>query len=191
MLQFATASGLFFAIPSAYSVPYNDRMRECVIIAHDIRSCHNVGSLFRTAEGLGVQKIYLTGYTPYPVTVDDVRLPHIRNKITKDIHKTALGAEDMVAWEQQADVIATMDQLRDAGYRIIALEQAKGSIPLPNFAPPDKTALLLGREVEGIDPQLLHKVDATVEIPMFGKKESFNVVQSAAMALYQIVFAKP
>ncbi len=165
-------------------------MREIVIIAHDMRSCHNVGSLLRTAEGLGVTKVYLSGYTPYPLDPQDKRLPHEANKIDKQISKTALGAEKLIPWEHHANVVELLKQLRASGFRIIALEQDAHSIPLPTFVAPEKIAILLGREVEGIDPLLLAYVDQTIEIPMFGQKESFNVVQATAMALYHCRFYK-
>lgn len=163
-------------------------MREILLIAHDIRSCHNVGSLLRTAEGLGVSKVFLTGYTPYPTTNDDTRLPHIAQKLTKQIHKTALGAETTQAWEQADDVYSVLGKLKSEGYTIVGLEQSQTAIPLPEFKPTNKIALLLGREVEGIDAALLTHVDTVVEIPMFGNKESFNVVQAAAMSLYHLRF---
>jgi 23S rRNA (guanosine2251-2'-O)-methyltransferase len=163
-------------------------MRQIVLIAHDIRSCHNVGSLLRTAEGLGVTKIYLTGYTPHPSKPNDDRLPHIGTKLTKDIHKTALGAEDLVDWEYCADPMKVVQQLKGEGFVMCALEQTPTSTPLPEFVCPDRAALILGREVEGVDPILLAQCDITLEIPMFGKKESFNVVQAAAMTLYQMTF---
>jgi tRNA G18 (ribose-2'-O)-methylase SpoU len=159
---------------------------ELVLIVHDIRSCHNVGSLLRTAEGLGVAQVYLTGYTPYPEHDGDTRLPHIARKLTAQIHKTALGAEDMVPWQHSDDIEELLAVLKQNGYQLTALEQAQHSIPLPNYHPTGKVALLLGREVEGIDEKLLQQMDVTLEIPMHGRKESFNVVQAAAMAMYQI-----
>jgi 23S rRNA (guanosine2251-2'-O)-methyltransferase len=164
-------------------------MRSIVVIAHDIRSTHNVGSLLRTSDGLGVSHVYFSGYTPYPLTNPDDRLPHIAQKLTAQIHKTALGAEEMLAWSHTSDITALLQQLRDAGYAITALEQSATSIPLPSYNPPQKIALLLGREVEGIEPKLLATCDDILEIPMDGRKESFNVVQAAAMALYHIRFA--
>lgn len=163
--------------------------RNMVLIAHDIRSTHNVGALLRTAECLGVEMVYLTGYTPYPSLPDDSRLPHIHQKLTAQIHKTALGAETLVPWqysEQPQDAIAALQQ---AGYTIAALEQAAGSIDISSWTPPDKIAILLGREVEGIAPELLALCDVVVEIPQLGQKESFNVVQAAAIGLYQARFA--
>lgn len=164
-------------------------MRSIIIIAHDIRSCHNVGSLLRTAEGLGVEGVYFTGYTPYPIHEHDTRMPHIARKIDKDIRKTALGAETMVPWHVGQEVTEVISQLRSDGYTVAALEQASNSVELPKFQSPEKIAILLGREVEGVDPELLKHVDITLEIPMFGQKESFNVVQAAAMILYHCRFS--
>jgi 23S rRNA (guanosine2251-2'-O)-methyltransferase len=163
-------------------------MREIILIAHDIRSCHNIGSLLRTAEGLGVRHVYLTGYTPYPQTEHDARLPHLSRKIDKDIRKTALGAENLVAWSQANTIEEVIEPLRHDGYQIIGLEQTDNSLPLPDFRPPEKIAIVLGREVEGIDQSVLKLCDQTIEIPMFGQKESFNVVQAAAMVLYHCKF---
>lgn len=165
-------------------------MRSIVVIAHDIRSAHNVGSLLRTCEGLGVRQVYLTGYTPYPPLVaGDRRLPHISTKLGKQIRKTALGAEQMLPWSHFDDVIECITNLKQQGYRIVGLEQTRRSILLPAYAPPAKLAILLGREVEGIAPELLKLCDETVVIPMLGQKESFNVVEAASMMLYHCRFA--
>lgn len=161
-------------------------MRQIIVIAHDIRSCHNVGSLLRTCECLGVQMIYLTGFTPYPHSEDDARLPHIAKKIDNAINKTALGAEKLVHWRHVASVEELLHDYRERGYQLVALEQTTTSQTLPTFVPAEKLVLLLGREVEGIDPALLQLCDSSVEIPMYGKKESFNVVQAAAIALYHL-----
>jgi 23S rRNA (guanosine2251-2'-O)-methyltransferase len=163
-------------------------MRSIILIAHDIRSTHNVGSLLRTAEGLGVSRVIFSGYTPYPATANDPRLPHLAQKIHAQIKKTALDAETLVPWEQCPDIVRTLTELKADGYTLVALEQAADSVKLPDFSPPEKIAILLGREVEGIDQELLKHCDVTVEIPMFGKKESFNVVQAAAMVLYHCRF---
>lgn len=163
-------------------------MRKIVIIAHNVRSGHNVGSLLRTAEGLGVERVYLTGYTPYPVIDGDTRLPHIAQKNHKLISKTALGAETSIPIEQSNEIDAVIKHLKTSGYTICALEQITKSIPLPSFRPPEKVVLIVGREVEGIETDVLAKCDKILEIPMFGKKESYNVVQAAAMALYHLRF---
>lgn len=163
--------------------------RKIVLIAHDIRSTHNVGSLLRTAEGLGVEHVYFTGYTPYPKAPGDTRLPFISEKLDKQIHKTALDAEHLVPWEHVEDIKSLITELKSDGYMVAALEQTKSSVALPEFTPPTKIAVLLGREVEGIEPEILSQCDVALEIPMFGKKESFNVVQAAAMTLYHLRFS--
>lgn len=164
-------------------------MRRLILIAHNLRSCHNVGSLLRTAEGLGVEQVILTGYTPYPVMDSDERLPHQAAKTGRQIYKTALGAEHLIEWRHEPDIFGVIKQLHEAGFSVSAVEQATGAVGLPDYAPPQRTALLVGREVEGIEPAVLQHVDQIVEIPMFGSKESFNVVQAAAMALYHCRFA--
>lgn len=162
--------------------------REIILIAHDLRSCHNVGSLLRTAEGLGVNKVFLTGYTPYPILKDDKRLPHISNKINRQIHKTALDSEEMIDIEQSDDIEPVIRQLKNEGFTVAALEQSSSSKLLPTFVAPGKIAILLGREVEGVQAEVLEMCDLHLEIPMHGKKESFNVTQAAAMALYHCRF---
>ncbi|MDB5184596.1 MAG: hypothetical protein JWN38_404 [Candidatus Saccharibacteria bacterium] len=159
-------------------------MTELVLIAHNLRSTHNVGSLLRTAEGLGVRHVYLTGYTPYPAAPADARLPHLAQKMDRAISKTALGAEKTQAWTHDDSIFEVLETLRAENYIIAAIEQTPNAIKLPDYRPPRKLALIVGREVEGIEPEVLSVCDEAVEIPMFGKKESFNVVQAAAMALY-------
>ncbi len=162
--------------------------RQIILIAHNVRSCHNVGALLRTAEGLGINKVYLTGYTPYPKSKNDTRLPHIISKLQKQIDKTALGADKTIVWQHQSDVFSLVDNLKSNKYRILALEQTEKSIDITGYKAPQKTALIVGREVEGIEPELLKIADEIVEIPMSGQKESFNVAQATAMALYQLAF---
>lgn len=159
-------------------------MSEIIVIAHNIRSTHNVGAIFRTCEGFGVKKIILSGYTPYPKTASDTRLPHIAEKLTLQIHKTALGAEVMVPFEHCE--IPNIEELRAQGYRIVGLEQDKKSILLPNYKTPEKIALILGEEVEGIDTNLRNQCNDLIEIPMKGKKESFNVSVATGIALYNL-----
>jgi 23S rRNA (guanosine2251-2'-O)-methyltransferase len=163
--------------------------RDIILIAHNLRSCHNVGSILRTAEGLGVKKVCLTGYTPYPASNNDKRMPHIVAKIDRQIQKTALGAEKTVDWEHEESVSDVINNLKAEGFQVIALEQTENSFPLAAFKTPEKIALIVGREVEGIEQEVLRLCDQAVEIPMLGKKESFNVVQAAAMALYHMRFA--
>lgn len=163
-------------------------MRSLILIAHNIRSTHNVGSLLRTAEGLGVAKVYLTGYTPYPAFAGDTRLPHLSAKLSAAIQKTALNAQESIIWEYVEDVFTVLSRLRKQGYSLCALEQTAEAIALHNYNAPKNCALLLGSEVTGIDDSLLALCDAHVVIPMSGKKESFNVVQATAMALYEFRF---
>jgi len=157
---------------------------EIIVIAHNIRSTHNVGAIFRTSDGFGVKRVILSGYTPYPRLSRDARLPHISEKLTSQIHKTALGAEEIVPFEHQDT--PDLDALRAEGYVVIGLEQDKRSIMLQDYKPPQKIALLLGEEVEGITDDLRSKCDDLVEIPMQGQKESFNVSVAAGIALYAL-----
>ena len=159
-------------------------MPDIIIIAHNIRSTHNVGAIFRSSDGFGVSKIILSGYTPYPTILNDTRLPHISRKLTDQIHKTALGAEEIIPFEyQEHPDIAT---LKDAGYTIVGLEQDQRSVMLQHYKPPEKIALLLGEEVEGITLDMRQLCDDLVEIPMVGKKESFNVSVASGFAVYAL-----
>lgn len=159
-------------------------MSEIIVIAHNIRSTHNVGSIFRTCEGFGVTKLILSGYTPYPALPADTRLPHIAEKLTRQIHKTALDAETMVPFEYQE--IPNIEVLKNNSFRIVALEQTETSINLQDYRPPEKVALLLGEEVHGVESNLLKQCDDILEIPMSGEKESFNVSVAAGIALYAL-----
>lgn len=153
------------------------------LILNNIRSTHNVGAIFRTAEGFGVKKIVLSGYTPAPRFVGDTRLPHIAEKLDTQIHKTALGAEKLVGFEHVEDFA---DWLKKNKLPLVALEQAENSVNLRDFTPPENFALLLGEEVHGIAPEILARCDQILEIPMTGQKESFNVSVAAGIALYAL-----
>ncbi len=151
--------------------------KNIVVILHNIRSRENVGSIFRTADGAGVSKIYLCGITPTP--------PH------EKISKTALGAETFVPWEYYKQTWRLLKKLKAQGVKIIALEQtndaqnifAKGAF-VNTKAP---FALVLGNEVRGLSPQILKYCDKKISIPMYGKKESLNVAVAAGIALYQLI----
>ncbi|MBI5357669.1 TrmH family RNA methyltransferase [Candidatus Saccharibacteria bacterium] len=143
-----------------------------------------MGSLFRTCEGLGIGKLYLTGYTPYPLADGDERLPHLSKKISNQINKTALGAEKHLKWSGHQDINGLVNGLKKEGFSVLALEQSPQSKKLSDYKPTSKIALILGNEVDGVEPELLTTCDEILEIPMLGSKESFNVVQAAAMALY-------
>lgn len=161
-------------------------MKKIVLLVNDIRSTHNVGSIIRTAECFGVSHIYFTGYTPYPSTNNDSRLPHVSSKLTTQISKTSLGAENDVSWSHHHNLRELISKLKTEAFEIIALEQDSSSISIEKFVPSENTAILLGNEVKGIDPDLMSLCDKIVEIPIFGKKESLNVVQATAIMLYQI-----
>jgi tRNA G18 (ribose-2'-O)-methylase SpoU len=144
-----------------------------VAICHNIRSAHNVGSIFRTADGAGVAEVYLTGYTPAP--------PH------PGIAKTALGAEKIVAWEKFAKLDTAINKLKKENYKIITLEQDKKSVPHDFWKPKGKIALVLGNEVRGLNQKVLEKWDKIIEIPMQGEKESLNVAVAFGIAAYSIL----
>jgi 23S rRNA (guanosine2251-2'-O)-methyltransferase len=163
-------------------------MRDIVLIVHNVRSAHNVGSLLRTADGLGIVHVFFTGYTPYPLQSNDSRLPHLARKIDIAIHKTALGAEQTVEWTHIETIEQCLQPLRDTGYTIAAVEQTPSAVRLPDYAPPQRIALVVGREVEGIEAEVLAQCEEVLEIPMFGRKESFNVSIAAAIALYHCRF---
>lgn len=158
-------------------------MAKITLLLHNIRSTHNVGSIFRTAEGFGIKNIILTGYTPYPKQETDPRLPHLAEKITKQIHKTALGTEVLVPFCHYEHI---EDFLERNTLPLLALEQDQRSVPLAHFTPAGDFVLLLGEEVHGIEPTLLARCDTILEIPMKGQKESFNVSVAAGIALYAL-----
>lgn len=156
-----------------------------LLVIHNVRSVHNVGSLLRTAECLGVSDVYISGISPYPKIDNDTRLPHVIKRIQSQLHKTALGAEDMLSIRRFDTFDAVIEQLRKKKYSIVAVEQATDSTAIFKFRPVTDTALVLGNELNGLEKSEIALCDQTVEIPMHGKKESLNVVQAAAIALYQ------
>lgn len=167
--------------------------REVVVVAHNIRSVQNVGSILRTADCLGVEQVYASGYTPNLTTRTDGSnlplLPHVRDKLRRELRRSALGAEELVPFEYSNDVIALFDRLRADGFAVVGLEQDERSVALPEYSPSGKVALLLGEEVHGLTNELISKCDTLVEIPMFGTKESYNVAVATGIALYHIVLA--
>ena len=142
-----------------------------VVVLDNIRSLHNVGSIFRTADAVGATKIYLCGITPTPLD----RLGRVRPPFTK----VALGSEENVEWEKRASTWRVLDKLKIEGYKVLAIEQHKKSIPyysLPTaYYSLDKVALVLGHEVRGLPESVLSRADKILEIPMSGIKESLNV----------------
>ncbi len=157
---------------------------EIIIWLHNIRSIHNVGSIMRTAEGFGIKKVIFSGYTPRPQVENDSRLPHIIEKIEATLHKTALGAEKMLESQYFEDYKQVLDIFKD--YQLLALEQSQDSLNLRDYHLDQNSILLLGEEVNGIESELLERADKILEIPMNGKKESFNVSVVAGICLYQL-----
>lgn len=161
---------------------------EIVLALDNIRSCYNVGAILRTAEGFGVSKVVLSGYTP---RVHDVSLlPHLRDKLDREIHKTALGAEDMLEIYSSGDIISELRKLKEQGWQVVGLENNIENVPIYALNDPklkaeltDKVVLVLGEEVKGIDYSLRDIINLFVEIPMKGQKESFNVSVAAGIAL--------
>ncbi|MBP7061075.1 MAG: RNA methyltransferase [Candidatus Moranbacteria bacterium] len=154
-----------------------------VLILHDIRSAHNVGSLFRTADGVGVDEIILSGYTPVPPRKDALYL----TDADKALRKTALGAEESVFWKKAVSLPRLLTRLQKDGYELVALEQDERSVDYRTYRPAQKVALLVGNEVGGVEQAHLKRCDTILEIPMAGAKNSLNVSVAAGIALYQII----
>lgn len=146
-----------------------------IVILDDVRSMHNVGSVFRTCDGFAVAAVYLCGYTPQP--------PH------RDIHKTALGATETVHWKHFATVTEAIAQCRADGYKVWAVEQVHNSISLEQFSagPNDKTALIFGNEVSGVNEEAIKLADGCIEIPQWGAKHSLNISIAAGVVLWEMV----
>ncbi|KKU19890.1 MAG: tRNA/rRNA methyltransferase (SpoU) [Candidatus Saccharibacteria bacterium GW2011_GWA2_46_10] len=168
------------------SLLYNRLVKKLRLIIHNVRSTYNVGSLLRTSDGLGVEKVYMTGYTPYPQVKNDRRLPHLQQSISRRIHKTALGAEDTVVCEHQPDIKILISKLQKSGFQVVALEQTAQAKNIIDFKLNNDTALIVGEEISGLEPEIVAMTDWQLEIPMLGQKESFNVAVAAAIALYHL-----
>ncbi|HWZ15173.1 MAG TPA: RNA methyltransferase [Mucilaginibacter sp.] len=142
------------------------------VVLDNVRSMHNIGSIFRTADGFAVEQVCLCGITAQP--------PH------REIEKTALGATQSVNWNYYTSPLEAVEYLRREGYRIIAIEQAEKSIMLQEFNPGkgEKYALIFGNEVNGVSDEVMQNIDACIEIPQFGTKHSFNIVVSAGIVLW-------
>jgi len=163
-------------------------MDELIVVLDNIRSTHNVGSILRTADGLGVIKVFLTGYTPYPRVINDKRLPHEITRQTNAIKKTSLGAETTMNIERHEKIDEVIDSLKKVNYTIVSLEQNKLSTPINQLKIPGKVALIVGNEVDGVNNHTLGSSDFIAEIPMKGKKESFNVSVATGIALYELSY---
>ena len=155
--------------------------KKLVIIAHNVRSAHNVGAFFRTADGAGISKIYLTGYTGAPFNPEKDR---IETKAQRALGKTALGAVEFIAWEKREDIFSLIEKLKTDGFSILALEKNSQSQNIFEFKPHFPCALILGNETRGIEDAVLDKCEAIIDIPMRGKKESLNVSVAAGIAMY-------
>ncbi|MBT8326339.1 MAG: RNA methyltransferase [Bacteroidia bacterium] len=143
-----------------------------ILVLDNVRSMHNVGAIFRTADAFRVEKIYLCGITATP--------PH------RDIRKTALGADESVDWEYTKTTVEALEKLKD--FHICALEQVEGSVSLREVKLPQntKTVLIVGNEVDGVDEKLLDFCNQVIEIPQFGTKHSFNVSVSTGITLWEL-----
>ncbi len=142
------------------------------LILQNIRSLYNVGSFFRTADGLGIDKIFLCGFTGIPPR--------------KEISKTALSAEETVPWEHYESTSKLIKKLKKEGVKIISLEIAKGARPLNKFKPKFPLALVVGNEIAGVSKPVLKNSDSILYIPMQGQKTSFNVAIAGAITAYQL-----
>ncbi len=152
---------------------------EVAVLLHDIRSTYNVGSIFRTSDALGVNKIYLSGYTPTPIDK--------YGRARKDIGKVALGAEKTIVWEYQEDPKKIIKSLKKEGFQIVCVEQDEKSIDYKKLKVKEKVLFVMGNEVLGVDKRILELCDDVVEIPMKGEKESLNVSVAYGVALFRIL----
>lgn len=146
--------------------------RRIRLLAYNVRSLWNVGSFFRTCDAFGVERIYLTGYTGYPPR--------------KEITKTAIGAEEFVAWESHPDPLPVLLRLKEEGWMLLALEITPDAVDLQDLDAPDRVCLIVGHELTGVPPEILSLCDQVTKIPMLGKKESLNVAVAAGIASYRL-----
>ncbi len=153
-----------------------------ITVLHNVRSLHNVGSVFRTSDAVGAEKIYLCGYTPAPF--DEFGLP------AGPLVKTALGAEKYLPWEKRGSTAKLLDELKAAGYRVYAVEQGKGSVRADRVKLSGKewerAVLVMGNEIKGLSRGVIARADCLLELPMRGKKESLNVAVAFGIAAYSL-----
>lgn len=144
------------------------------VVLDNVRSQNNIGSVFRTADAFRLEGIYLCGITATP--------PH------REIHKTALGATESVPWEYREETVTAIDELREKGYRIVAVEQTEGSIPLNELrlTKGEKLALVFGHEIRGVDQKVVDMSDQIIEIPQFGTKHSLNISVAAGIVIWEV-----
>jgi tRNA G18 (ribose-2'-O)-methylase SpoU len=145
-----------------------------VVVLDNIRSCNNIGSVFRTSDALLIESLYLCGYTATPPN--------------KEIHKTALDAENSVDWHYFQETIDAVMHLKTNGYFVYAVEQVQNSILLPDFepVPGQKIALVFGNEVKGVQQEVVNACQGAIEIPQYGTKHSFNIAVSAGIVLWDL-----
>lgn len=150
------------------------RKTPVIVVLDNVRSCNNIGSVFRTSDALLIEAIYLCGFTATPPN--------------KEIHKTALDAENSVDWKYFKETTDAIKELKSKGYRVFAVEQVENSIMLPDFQPikDDKLALIFGNEVKGVQQKAVNLCDGAIEIPQYGTKHSFNISVSAGIVLWDI-----
>lgn len=149
-----------------------------ILILENIRSAQNVGAMLRTADAVGIDKVFLVGYTPSPV--DRFGRPQ------KDVAKSALGAETRIVWESVVAIEPLLEVLRADGFQLLALEQTPHAVDYKTVTPSSRTALIVGNEVEGVSAAALAQVDSVLELPMRGMKESLNVSVATGIALYRL-----
>jgi len=147
------------------------------VVLDNVRSAHNVGAIFRTCEGAGVQKIFLCGYTPVPID----RF----GREVAEIKKTSLGASQVLEWEQCDDVLSCIQNLSDADIEIVAVEQVNRSVSVYTWRPPSRVAYVFGNEVIGVDDRVCKMASQIIHIPMRGMKESLNVSTCVGVVLFQ------
>ena len=166
-----------------------------IVVVHNIRSLYNVGAILRTAEGFGVQKVIMSGYTP--CADNPTYLPHIRERIKESLHKTALGAEESVEWSYYKETLDAVKALQDEGYTVYAVEQAHDSLSLEEVAEQisdfkfqisnlPKIAVVLGHEVFGVQQEVVDHCTQCIEIPQYGTKHSMNVSVTAGIVMYRL-----
>ena len=152
---------------------------EVAVLLHDIRSTHNVGSIFRTSDALGVNKIYMSGYTPTPLDK--------YNRARKDVAKVSLGAEKTIPWEYNEDPKKIIKKLEKDGFTIVAVEQSESSVDYKKVKIEYPVLFVVGNEVDGVDKTILSLCDVVAEIPMLGEKESLNVSVAFGVALSRML----
>jgi 23S rRNA (guanosine2251-2'-O)-methyltransferase len=170
---------IFLMLVSLLMRNKKQKVKDIVVVLDNIRSVHNVGAIFRTADALGVDKIFLCGITPAPID----RFGRERN----DLHKAALGAEKTVSWDHHSSTLLCVEQLKREGYSVVCVEQAKNSIDYKTVIPKNKTVFVFGNELGGISKDVLNYADYVAEIEMIGSKESLNVSVAFGVVMFRIL----